>query len=407
MFVSDLCEAAGRLPRGPLVGWERARLADELAALGRVRAALDAYEAAVLGAIDALDDAGADAQFAVEHTEGCSRREARRRAQRAEQLAEMPRTRELLADADLNAEKVDLLTGAAARAGAEAVDADERLLAAVVRQPVGVAARTVRSWLDRRESAESSRRRLERQRRDRQARIWTDTISGMVRLAASFDPDTGARVRAALHTEVEALWRSDSAASSGDGPTTGGGAGTAGRDGAAAPDGAPDGAVPAAGARTDEQRVADALARLLGVEAPGPAHDPPLPTAKRVGTHVILCVDLPAPGVADGGAAGGGRAGGRERAGPRCEIIDTGPVPPAVLETLPPDSLVSVLLRDGPGRPLWLSRSRRLASLDQRLALAARDRACVACGAPFAHTRAHHEPAWTSGGRTDVDTLVS
>ncbi|RMH83564.1 MAG: HNH endonuclease, partial [Actinomyces sp.] len=64
-------------------------------------------------------------------------------------------------------------------------------------------------------------------------------------------------------------------------------------------------------------------------------------------------------------------------------------------------------LFDGPGRPLWLGRSRRLADAAQRIALALRDGGCVVCGAPFAHTHAHHVEPYGGGGRTDIDQLAS
>ncbi|RMH68501.1 MAG: hypothetical protein D6683_16810 [Actinomyces sp.] len=93
----------------------------------------------------------------------------------------------------------------------------------------------------------------------------------------------------------------------------------------------------------------------------------------------------------------------------RCEIVDTGPVPPTLLAELIEryDTRISGAVFDGPGRPLWLGRSRRLADTAQRLALALRDGGCVVCGAPFAHTHAHHVEPYADGGRTDIDQLAS
>ncbi|RMH81847.1 MAG: HNH endonuclease, partial [Actinomyces sp.] len=71
------------------------------------------------------------------------------------------------------------------------------------------------------------------------------------------------------------------------------------------------------------------------------------------------------------------------------------------------DTRISGAIFAGPGRPLWLGRSRRLADTAQRIALALRDRGCVVCGAPFAHTHAHHVEPYASGGRTDIDQLAS
>ncbi|WP_244945749.1 HNH endonuclease signature motif containing protein [Gordonia zhaorongruii] len=56
---------------------------------------------------------------------------------------------------------------------------------------------------------------------------------------------------------------------------------------------------------------------------------------------------------------------------------------------------------------LYLGRGRRLASLQQRLAIFGRDRGCTApnCTVPFVRTEAHHLPDWQHGGPTDIDHL--
>ncbi len=59
-------------------------------------------------------------------------------------------------------------------------------------------------------------------------------------------------------------------------------------------------------------------------------------------------------------------------------------------------------------RPLYLGRSRRVASPDQRLVLYAKDRGCThpGCDAPGYWCEVHHVDDWASGGSTDVDTLT-
>ena len=55
--------------------------------------------------------------------------------------------------------------------------------------------------------------------------------------------------------------------------------------------------------------------------------------------------------------------------------------------------------------PLYLGRSRRLASAAQRIVLYARDRGCTfpGCTAPAYHSEVHHRTAdWADGGKTDV-----
>lgn len=63
---------------------------------------------------------------------------------------------------------------------------------------------------------------------------------------------------------------------------------------------------------------------------------------------------------------------------------------------------------DHQSRPLYLGRSRRLASADQRLVLYAKDRGCTApgCDVPAYWAEVHHTDDWARGGLTDVDRLT-
>ncbi|MGB3286360.1 13E12 repeat family protein [Mycolicibacter algericus] len=58
-------------------------------------------------------------------------------------------------------------------------------------------------------------------------------------------------------------------------------------------------------------------------------------------------------------------------------------------------------------RPLYLGRSRRIATLDQRIICHARDRGCTRpnCPEPGYHCEVHHCTEWSKGGRTDADAL--
>ncbi|MEO8815416.1 MAG: HNH endonuclease signature motif containing protein [Mycobacterium sp.] len=63
---------------------------------------------------------------------------------------------------------------------------------------------------------------------------------------------------------------------------------------------------------------------------------------------------------------------------------------------------------DHQSRPLYLGRSRRVATPDQRVVLYARDRGCThpGCDVPGYHTEVHHVQEWRSGGPTDLDNLA-
>jgi hypothetical protein len=58
-------------------------------------------------------------------------------------------------------------------------------------------------------------------------------------------------------------------------------------------------------------------------------------------------------------------------------------------------------------RPLYLGRSKRIATADQRIVCHARDRGCTRpdCLVPGYHCEVHHAPGWHPDGRTDADKL--
>ncbi len=60
------------------------------------------------------------------------------------------------------------------------------------------------------------------------------------------------------------------------------------------------------------------------------------------------------------------------------------------------------------GRPLWLGRSKRVASADQRIVLHSKERGCThpGCDAPGYLVEVHHNNEWANGGRTDIDDLT-
>lgn len=63
---------------------------------------------------------------------------------------------------------------------------------------------------------------------------------------------------------------------------------------------------------------------------------------------------------------------------------------------------------DHQSRPLYLGRTRRLASPDQRVVLYAKDRGCThpGCDVPGYWCEVHHVDEWAAGGSTDIDNLT-
>ncbi len=66
-----------------------------------------------------------------------------------------------------------------------------------------------------------------------------------------------------------------------------------------------------------------------------------------------------------------------------------------------------VVFDDHSERALYLGRTKRIASADQRIICYARDRGCTrpGCTEPGYHCEVNHDPAWAAGGCTDADCL--
>ncbi len=86
----------------------------------------------------------------------------------------------------------------------------------------------------------------------------------------------------------------------------------------------------------------------------------------------------------------------------------TGPISDQMFTDYAAGSPIYALFTDATGRPLWLGRTRRHATVAQFLTLAVRDRGCVLCGAEVQRCEAHHLVPWNAPakGRTDIDNLA-
>ncbi|SNS63235.1 HNH endonuclease signature motif containing protein [Rhodococcoides kyotonense] len=67
-----------------------------------------------------------------------------------------------------------------------------------------------------------------------------------------------------------------------------------------------------------------------------------------------------------------------------------------------------LVIFDNDGRPLHLGRTKRLASVDQRIVLIAADRGCSfpGCTRPATWSQVHHVNEWVAGGNTDIEDLT-
>ena len=354
------------------------------AVLGRIKNKADSVLCEVAAAVAQSGAGEAAAAEVLQDSVRMSGREARRVARVAEQLSSMPNTAERLASGDITMDHATALANAAEQCGADTVDGDTGLLDRAGETSSDAFAKEARGFAAR-QSPDRGEARLERQHRARTASMFVDRDTGMGRVCADFDPVSFNLVEQAVDNRTDALWRADG-----------------GRDGQ------PD------QIRTSAQRRADAIFELItgrgadtrqpatGDSAGGrPAGPQPADSGNRAGPSGQIKVTNQLVVVADIGVID------RTHPGGRCEIIGTGPVPPAVIGQLSPDTAMAGMIFGGNGQPLWLGRSRRLASAAQHLATAVRDRGCIVCGAPMHRCEIHHIREWDNGGPTNIDNLTA
>ncbi|MDE0235542.1 MAG: DUF222 domain-containing protein, partial [bacterium] len=207
---------------------------------------------------------------------------------------------------------------------------------------------TVRKHQQQR-STDDGMSRLEHQRSQRFAKIKTDDTDGMTVLYGRFDPITGALLETALSRKTDELWREEDPRAR----------------------------------RTPGQRMADALAALVTREDTDEDGKP------RRGPRLLLIADYDVIN--------------RELQNGR--LGDGTPIPVEKIRDLACQSDILPAIFKGVSQPLDLGRSRRAASPAQRVALVARDKACIGCGATANWCQSHHIIPWAVQGNTDLDDM--
>ena len=272
------------------------------------------------------------------------RRRARSEVETALELEELPETSKGLRDGEIPYENARILAMAAQRG-----EIDETELGDQARsQSSDKFAGTVRKYEQER-SSDDGMGRLEHQRSRRFAKIRTDLTDGMTVLYGRFDPLMGALLETALSQKMDELWREEDP-----------------RDRA-----------------TPGQRMADALVQLVTRE------DTDEDGTRVRGPRLLL--------IADYDVISGELRKGR--------LGDGTPIPVEKIRDLACQADVLPGIFRGVSQPLDLGRSRRIASPAQRVALVARDKACVGCGATANWCQAHHIVPWAVQGRTDLDDM--
>ncbi len=272
------------------------------------------------------------------------RGKARSEVETAVELEELPRTSEGMRDGEIPYENARIL----AKASQDGEIDESELIGAAKTQSPDKFAGTVRKHQQQR-SEDDGMSRLEHQRSRRFAKIKTDNTDGMTVLYGRFDPITGALIETALSQKMDELWREED---------------------------------PRARC-SPGQRMADALAGLVTREDTDEDGTPPRgPRLLLIADYDVVSRELQ-----------NGRLG------------DGTPIPVEKIRDLAYQAGILPAIFRGMSQPLDLGRSRRTASPAQRIALVARDKACVGCGATANWCQAHHIIPWAVQGNTDIDDM--
>jgi hypothetical protein len=194
-------------------------------------------------------------------------------------------------------------------------------------------------------------RAAERQRRAQRSRRWIDQRTGMGHLHLELDPENTARVWTALDQQLATITARDDTA----------------------------------GISLNRLEV-DAFVELVTASAASELRSPE------------LCVLVDLATLQTGGFAPGSI----------CETTDGIALTPAAARRLACEAAILPLVLGGDGVPLDAGRSRRLATREQRRALAAMYATCglPGCGVRFERCRIHHLDPWLPTGPTDLDNLI-
>ena len=271
-------------------------------------------------------------------------RKARSEVETARALEQLPETSEGLREGEIPYDNARIL----AKASQEGEIDETELVGKARTQSPDKFAGTVRKYEQER-SEDDGMSRLEQQRSKRYAKIRTAVEDGMKVLYGRFDPITGALLETALSKKMAELWREEDPRAR----------------------------------RTPGQRMADALVGLVTREDTDEENSQPR------GPRLLLIADYD---VID-----------RELRNGR--LGDGTPIPVEKIRDLACQSDILPGIFRGVSQPLDLGRKRRTASPTQRVALVARDKACVGCGANSNWCQAHHIIPWAVERNTDIDDM--
>ena len=380
---------------------------------------------------------------------GRSRSEAARNVRVAAELAALPEAQSAVADGEISFANAAKLAQAARKTSPEAVQDDAGLVEMAKALPADEFAQAAQRWTIQHQSVSDLEEQHRRNRRNRSVRFWNGE-DGTVQMRGAFDAEMGARIQSRLRATAEQLRRTDRRKLR-DSTHAADGAADLGESEAAANGMTPPDMRIEAVVRTRDQRMADALDRLLA-GAPSTAAAPtsggarpraaaapaPVPTAGAAAAPSEGSTSANRPSAADRPAAESSEVStslnrtpsaddliGLEKRhtateiivradldallgkpGGIAEIAGAGPIPPSTLDRLLCGADLSLVLCGADFTPLYEAVASRAPTAAQRRALIARDGACIGCGEPPGECEAHHIIPWKSGGKTHVVNLV-
>lgn len=355
MYEPDVVALIGELADTDPAACDRAGLASLVAVSQWVRAWLDAFDTRIALHASRLASEGSCEPAANLLTGGGRRslRDADCAARRASVCADLPEVYDALAAGRVSTGHVDAVARLAGElddaARAELKDLQSAVVQSAVVMPVETFEREM-SKLGRILSRDDGVSRLERLKRQRCVRRWTDRVTGMCHTHLQVDPETDARIASVL-----------------------------------------DAAVATARAQLQGDDVdfdhlkADALVGLI--------------TGARTTGHRVSDLTL----LTDSRTM---------RDGPHedtvCETGDGQPLPVETVRRLGCDATITPITLDQDGVALNMGRTRRLATAEQRRALRAMYRACgfPECQVRFEDCRVHHVTWWEHLGATNLDNLL-
>jgi len=326
---------------------------------------------------------------------GRSTAEARAAGRRAEACASHPGFHDALAAGAIATGHVDALARATARlsdvARSNLTEAVPDLVAAAKGQTVEEFARTLSDAV-REASGDDGLSELERQRARRRVSRHTDADTGMRITRLELDPLSDEQLWSVINATVR------HAAAGGD------------DDG-----------------RSWEHRTVDTIVALVTRPTSTPTTTPPPPVTPDEPAAVVSLFDRDEPATAPVPGSSVDVVApvkvpeisvlidydvlcfGVVAAGHLCETVDGHPLPIDTIRRLACDADLLPIVLNGDSRPLDVGRSQRLATIDQRRALAAIYATCAidGCTVPFRDCVIHHTIDWaTSNGPTDLALLM-